>query len=182
MRHLHVTFHLDDGTSCYFNDPRRFGWLQVVSPGDYRQIPTLARMGPEPLSPDFALAPFARRMARARTLKPLLLNQTVVAGLGNIYVDEALHLARLHPERGALTRAESKRLHAAIQEVLRHGVEHRGTTFRDYRDGMGAYGTNQDFLRVFGREQEPCPVCGTPIVKTWLGGRGTHYCPRCQRL
>lgn len=181
MRHLHVVFRLDDGTACFFNDPRRFGWLQVVDPGDYRGIPTLATMGPEPLGPEFELAPFARRLAAARTLKPLLLNQKVVAGLGNIYVDEALHLAGLHPERGSLSRAEARRLHAAIQEVLRHGIEHRGTTFKDYRDGMGRYGSNQAFLRVFDREGEPCPVCGTPIVKTWVGGRGTHFCPVCQR-
>ncbi|HEY9897567.1 MAG TPA: bifunctional DNA-formamidopyrimidine glycosylase/DNA-(apurinic or apyrimidinic site) lyase [Pantanalinema sp.] len=181
MRHLRVSFFLDDGTGLFFNDPRRFGRLQVVPPGAYGTIPTLAAMGPEPLSPEFGLEAFARRTARARTLKPLLLNQKVVAGLGNIYVDEALHLAGLHPERGALSFAEAERLHAAIREVLRHGIEHRGTTFRDYRDGMGRYGTNQDFLRVFAREKAACPVCSTPILKTRVGGRGTYYCPECQR-
>lgn len=181
MRHLHVRFQLDDGTGCFFNDPRRFGWLQVVDPGVYEGIPTLATMGPEPLGEEFAFEAFAERMAGARTLKPLLLNQKVVAGLGNIYADEALHLAGLHPERGRLTRSEARRLHAAIREVLRRGIANRGTTFKDYRDGMGRYGTNQDFLGVFDREGEPCPVCATLIVKTWVGGRGTHLCPACQR-
>jgi formamidopyrimidine-DNA glycosylase len=180
LRHLHVHFLLDDGASLYFNDPRRFGWLHVVPAGDYRTIPTLAAMGPEPLSPQFDLAVFARQLARARTLKPLLLSQKVVAGLGNIYVDEALYLAGLHPQRGALSKAEAERLHAAIREVLRQGIAHRGTTFKDYRDGLGRYGTHQDFLRVFAREGETCLACGTPIVKTRVSGRGTYYCPVCQ--
>jgi len=181
LRHVHVTFELDNGAVFFFNDQRRFGYLMVVARGDYASIPTLAAMGPEPLEPDFAFEPFARAMVRAKTLKPLLLSQRVVAGLGNIYVDEALHRAKLHPERGALTRAEARRLYDAIREVLATGIQNRGTTFKDYRDGMGRYGTNQDFLWAFDQEGKPCRMCGAPIEKTRVGNRGTYLCPHCQR-
>lgn len=181
LRHVHVRFELDSREVCFFNDQRRFGYLMVVEAGDYRDLPTLRAMGPEPLEPEFEFEPFARAMARARTLKPLLLSQRVVAGLGNIYVDEALHRARLHPERGALSRPEARRLHAAIQEVLKVGVENRGTTFKDYRDGMGRYGSNQAFLWAFDQAGKPCRMCGAPIEKTRVGNRGTYLCPHCQR-
>lgn len=180
LRHVHVRFELDNGETFFFNDQRRFGYLMVVAAGDYRAIPTLAAMGPEPLEADFAFEPFAHSMARAKTLKPLLLSQRVVAGLGNIYVDEALHRARLHPESGALTRAEARRLYESIREVLAEGIANRGTTFKDYRDGMGRYGGNQDFLWAFDQEGKPCRMCGTPIEKTRVGNRGTYLCPHCQ--
>lgn len=181
LRHVHVRFELDNGEVCFFNDQRRFGYLMVVPKGDYSAIPTLEAMGPEPLEAEFAFKSFARAMARAKTVKPLLLSQRVVAGLGNIYVDEALHRARLHPERGALTRAEARRLYDAIREVLAAGIRNRGTTFRDYRDGMGRYGTNQDFLWAFDQEGKPCRWCGQLIEKTRVGNRGTYLCPHCQR-
>lgn len=181
LRHVHVRFDLDDGSVFFFNDQRRFGYLMVVEPGDYRSIPTLAAMGPEPLEGDFAFEPFAQAMARAKTLKPLLLSQRVVAGLGNIYVDEALHRAKLHPECGALTRPEARRLYDAIRAVLATGIENRGTTFKDYRDGMGRYGTNQAFLWAFDQEGKPCRMCGGLIAKTRVGNRGTYLCPHCQR-
>lgn len=178
--YLRVRFTLDDGTQLAFADQRRFGKIHVVAPGEYAAMPTLAGMGPEPLSGDFAYAPFAEAM-RARTpVKAFLLSQKPVAGLGNIYVDEALHLARLHPERAALDADEARRLHAAIPEVLAAGVRHRGTTLKDYRDGRGAYGTHQDHLLVFNRAGLPCRTCGKPIVKTRVAQRGTYLCPHCQ--
>lgn len=182
LRHVHVRFLLDNGEVFFLNDPRRFGYLVVVARGDYAAIPTLAAMGPEPLAAGFAFEPFARAMARARKVKPLLLSQRVVAGLGNIYVDEALHRARLHPERGALTRPEARRLYDAIREVLATGIANRGTTFKDYRDGMGRYGTNQGFLWAFDQEGKPCRQCGGLIEKTRVGNRGTYLCPHCQRV
>lgn len=181
LRHVHVLFHLDNEDVFFVNDQRRFGYLVVVAAGDYSEIPTLAFMGPEPFDEDFAFEPFARAMERAKSLKPLLLSQRVVAGLGNIYVDEALHQARLHPERGALSQAESERLYQAIKDVLLVGIKHRGTTFKDYRDGLGRYGSNQAFLAAFDREGKPCPSCGHPIEKTRVGNRGTYLCPNCQR-
>ncbi len=181
LKHLRVTFTLDDGAVFFFADQRRFGKIHVVTPGDYAAMPTLAEMGPEPLGPDFRFEPFAAAMSHVKNVKAALLSQKPVSGLGNIYVDEALHLARLHPERGNLTRAEAKRLYAAIPEVLSTGIRNRGTTFKDYRDGMGNYGTNQDFLSVYDREGEPCRTCQTPILKLRVAQRGTYFCPRCQR-
>ncbi|MEB3188035.1 MAG: bifunctional DNA-formamidopyrimidine glycosylase/DNA-(apurinic or apyrimidinic site) lyase [bacterium] len=180
FRHPCVSWPLDDGSVLWFNDQRRFGWLVVVDRGDHTSIPTLHRMGPEPLGADFDLESFATAVARVRGIKAALLSQRLVAGVGNIYADEALHLARLHPGRGALDRHEAERLHAAIRQVLGHGILHRGTTFKDYRDGMGRYGGNQAFLRVFDRTGEPCPVCQTPIVKIRVAQRGSHLCPTCQ--
>lgn len=180
-KHLRVLFALDDGARFFFADQRRFGKLHVVTPRDYAAMPTLAEMGPEPFDPEFHFEPFADVMSRVSNVKAALLSQKPVSGLGNIYVDEALHLARIHPERGFLKRAEAKRLFQAIPEVLGTGIRNRGTTFKDYRDGMGNYGTNQDFLKVYDREGEPCRVCGTTIRKLRVAQRGTYYCPRCQK-
>lgn len=182
LRHVHVRFWLGNGNVFYFNDQRRFGRLIVVRPGDYAALPTLAAMGPEPLSDDFDLHDFTSKVARVKTIKALLLSQQAVAGIGNIYADEALFLARIHPQQGQLTAIEAKRLHEAIRQVLSHGVENRGTTFKDYRDGNGKYGNNQDFLNVFDRTGAPCPRCKTPIQKLRVAGRGAHLCPNCQIL
>lgn len=181
LKHLRVRFRLDDASLFFFADQRRFGKIHVVEPGDYAAMPTLAEMGPEPFGPDFKFEPFAEALRRVASLKGPLLSQKLVSGLGNIYVDEALHLAKLHPERGHLTRAEAKRLYRAIPEVLSTGIRNRGTTFKDYRDGMGNYGTNQDFLFVYDREGAPCRTCQTPIIKLRVAQRGTYLCPRCQR-
>lgn len=181
LKHLRVIFDLDDASVFFFADQRRFGKIHVVTPGDYAAMPTLAEMGPEPLGPEFRLGPFAEAVGKVSNVKALLLSQKAVSGLGNIYVDEALHLARIYPERGNLTRAEAKRLFEAIPEVLSTGIRNRGTTFKDYRDGMGNYGTNQDFLSVYDREGEPCRVCETPIRKLRVAQRGTYFCPRCQK-
>lgn len=180
LRHLRLRFTLDDGSVFFFADQRRFGKIHVVEPGNYAAMPTLAEMGPEPFDPDFRLEAFADAMSRVKTVKAVLLSQKAVSGLGNIYVDEALHVARLHPGRGRLGRDEAARLYVAIPEVLATGIRNRGTTFKDYRDGMGNYGSNQDFLRVYDREGLPCRTCGTPILKTRVAQRGTYYCPSCQ--
>lgn len=181
LRHLRVVFHLDDGAAWYLNDPRRFGRLAVVITGDYAGHPTLAHMGPEPLGEDFRVGDFVRAMARPRPVKALLLDQQVVAGLGNIYVDEACFRAGVHPARRGLPAATARRLYRVIRELLALAVAHRGTTFRDFRDGQGAHGAYQELLQVYERAGQPCGRCGTPIVKTVLVGRGTHHCPGCQR-
>lgn len=178
LGHLRVNFRLEEGW-LYFNDPRRFGKVFLVPKGEYASMPTLAEMGPEPFE-NFSFEPFFEQVRKVSSIKPALLSQRIVAGLGNIYVDEALFLAGIHPERGKLEREEAERLFRAIPDVLALAIERRGTTLRDYRDGRGQYGTNQDFLRVFDRTGEPCPRCGTAIEKKWVGGRGTHYCPHCQ--
>jgi formamidopyrimidine-DNA glycosylase len=142
-------------------------------------------MGPEPLNDAFS-ADHLKRSLEGRTglIKPLLLGQRLVVGLGNIYVDEALHLARIHPSRRAntLTPGEIKRLHAAIGAVLQAAIEGRGTTFSSYMDVDGKAGAYKERLRVFGRQGTNCPRCGMLIVKTVIGGRGTHICPHCQRI
>jgi formamidopyrimidine-DNA glycosylase len=183
--HVRLLFELDDGSQLRFNDPRKFGRVYVMeATGAERDLPW-AHMGPEPLNGAFT-ASHLRQSLRGRTglIKPLLLGQRLVVGLGNIYVDEALHLARIHPARRAntLTPGEITRLHAAIGRVLNAAVEGRGTTFSSYMDIDGKAGAYKEKLRVFGRQGTPCPRCGMPIVKFVVGGRGTHVCPGCQKI
>lgn len=181
-KHVHLVLRLDDGRQVHFHDPRKFGRVRLL---DAAGLATLdAAHGPEPLDAAFTPAVLGSRLAgRATKLKPLLLDQRVVAGLGNIYVDEALWLSRVHPGRsaGGLARKEVAALHAAIVEVLTKSIARKGSTFRDYRTGYGEVGGNQDFFNVYARGGEPCPRCAAPIVRTVMGQRGTHYCPECQR-
>lgn len=174
---------LDDGRELTFRDPRRFGRLAVVAAGDYSQLPTLAMLGPEPLSDEFDPTKFAADLARTRApIKPYLLSQRPVAGVGNIYADEALWEARIHPLSRRVGTRRAHDLHRAIREVLNAAVEREGTTFRDYRTVTGDSGRNAGFLIAYGRAGTPCPRCETPLKKIMLGGRGTTYCPRCQRV
>lgn len=174
---------LDDGRELVFRDPRRFGRLAVVDAGDYTTFPTLAALGPEPLSDEFDAARFASELARTRSpIKPFLLNQRPVAGVGNIYADEALWRARIHPMSRRVGRKRAADLHRAIREVLADALEREGTTFRDYQMVNGASGRNASFLVAYGQAGKPCPRCRTPLRKIVLGGRGTTYCPRCQRV
>lgn len=170
-----------DGRELRFCDRRRLGRLWLATPAEVAALD--AQLGPEPLAPEFTPDVLARQLARRRgQLKPLLLDQRVVAGLGNIYADEALHAAGLHPTRLAhtLTPAEIARLHAAIRVVLEQGLLHEGTTFSDYRGAVGQPGRNQLLVAVFRKTGQPCARCGTPIARLRLGGRSTHYCAACQ--
>ncbi len=177
-----ATVDLDDGRRLVFRDVRRFGRLAVVPDGDYGALPTLAKLGPEPLSDDFDADRFAAELARtAAPVKPFLLSQRPVAGVGNIYADEALWVARINPRSRSVGRARAHALHAAIREVLAGAIEREGTTFSDYRMVNGESGRNAGFLIAYGRGGMPCPRCGTPLRKVVLGGRGTTYCPACQR-
>jgi formamidopyrimidine-DNA glycosylase len=168
----------------HVQDARRFGRVLVVPLGDYRTLPTLAAMGPEPLEPGFTPAGFARALAASRVaIKTLLLSQRPVSGVGNIYADEALWRARLHPSTPAcdVPPAQVRRLHGAIREVLAAAVELQGTTLHDYRTVNGALGSYLAELAAYGHDGDPCPRCGATIVRLVVGQRGTHVCPTCQR-
>ena len=179
--YVRATFELDDAVMD-FRDVRRFGRLTVVPAGDYAGIATLLGLGPEPLTADFDPARFHADIARTRmSVKPALLTQRPVAGVGNIYADEALWRARINPHARRLSRTRTDRLHAAIREVLVEAIAREGTTFRDYQMVDGEPGRNADFLVAYGQAGQPCPREGTPLRKVVLGGRGTTYCPRCQR-
>lgn len=174
---------LDDGSDIMYRDIRRFGtWLLLEPDEDARYLAT--RLGEEPLKKTFTAAALAARLrGRKAPVKAALLDQRAAAGMGNIYADEALWRAKIHPLRpaGDLSPAEIRRLHRGINDAIRAGIARQGTTLRDYRTPDGGSGSMQDELRVYGRGGEPCPRCGTEIAKTRAGGRGTWYCPNCQR-
>ena len=183
LGHVRAWFGLDDGRYLLFDDPRRFGRVSVVPAGDHSTIPTLAALGPEPLGDDFTVAGFAADLRRTTaTVKAALLGQRIVAGVGNIYADESLWRARIHPLSRRVGRDRAARLHAAVVDVLAGAVEREGTTFRDYQMVNGQSGRNADFLDVYGRAGLPCPRCGTALRHTVVAQRGTTYCPRCQRV
>ena len=172
---------LDDGTSLRFNDLRKFGTWHLVE--DVQDAMPLA--GPDALTEAFSAAWLrARLKGRAAPVKALLLDQRVAAGVGNIYADEALWIARVHPATaaGRLGAVRVNRLHAAVLQTLEESLGDRGSSFSDYRDGLGGEGMHHVRVHVFRREGQPCERCGTTIVKTKVAGRGTHFCPRCQRL
>jgi formamidopyrimidine-DNA glycosylase len=173
---------LDDGRELTFRDPRRFGRMAVVDAGDYSSLPTLRDLGPEPLSDDFDVRAFARFLRRSHApIKPILLSQRAVAGVGNIYADEALWSARINPLSRHIGKPRAVLLHSAIREVLSSAIEREGTTFRDFQMVNGESGRNAGFLIAYGQAGRPCPRCSTPLRKIVLGGRGTTYCPHCQR-
>jgi len=184
VSHERAVLELDDGARLVYRDVRRFGTWLVVEEGDVETY-LAGKNGPEPLGPCFTSDWLAARLAvRRAPLKAVLLDQRVVAGLGNIYADEALWRARLNPLRPAnsLATEEVRRLHRAIRTALRAGLERQGSTLRDYSAPDGSAGTMQDEFRVYGHDGEPCARCRTTISKTRVGGRGTWFCPRCQLL
>jgi formamidopyrimidine-DNA glycosylase len=180
--YVRAVVRLDDGSDIAYRDVRRFGtWtlLDGAAAADYLKL----RLGPEPLDGQFTARWLAESMARRRApVKAVLLDQRVVAGVGNIYADEALWAARIHPARPAssLAAAEAVRLTRAVRAALRKGVARQGATLRDYRTPDGASGSMQDEFSVYGRTGEPCLRCGTTISRIVVAGRGTHVCPVCQ--
>jgi formamidopyrimidine-DNA glycosylase len=179
--YVRATFELSDAV-LDFRDVRRFGRLSVVPEGSYASIATLARLGPEPLGDEFRPADFHRALAATRMgVKPFLLTQRPVAGIGNIYADEALWRARINPRARRVGPARARELWRAIRDVLGEAVEREGTTFRDYVMVNGESGRNATFLLAYGQQGRPCQRCGTTLVRIVLGGRGTTYCPSCQR-
>jgi formamidopyrimidine-DNA glycosylase len=180
--HRRAVVRLEDGSDVAYRDVRRFGTWLLLEPGEAE--PYLgARVGDEPLDTLFTAARLGERLAGRRTsLKAALLDQRTVAGIGNIYADEALWRARLNPVRPAagLDRAELRRLHRAIRDALEHGLARQGSTLRDYRLPDGSAGSMQNEFHVYGRRDEPCDRCGTPISRTQVAGRTTWFCPKCQ--
>ncbi len=160
------------------------GYFNLYEPKDVDTHPLISRLGPDPFSEEFTTEYLSEAFNRQANIKGLLLDQSVVAGLGNIYVDEVLFAAGVHPLRKAntLDAEEIRRIHVATRDILARAIELRGTTFDSYHDAFGETGKFQHQLQVFTRAGEPCPVCGTEIVKTKVAGRGTHVCPVCQPL
>jgi formamidopyrimidine-DNA glycosylase len=180
--HRRAVVKLDDGSDVAYRDVRRFGTWLLLEPGEAEPY-LAARVGDEPLDALFTAARLGERLAGRRTsLKAALLDQRTLAGMGNIYVDEALWRARLNPLRPAaqLDRNELRRLHRGIRAALEHGLARQGSTLRDYRLPDGGGGSMQDEFRVYGRRDEPCDRCGTLIVRTQVAGRTTWFCPTCQ--
>ena len=183
-KHTHLRASLDDGRELRFDDTRRFGRLAYGSRSLLEESRALPPLGMEPLSDEFSPAELDRLLrGTTRTLKAALLDQARVAGMGNIYIDEACFAARVRPTRRChrLTRAERQRLHQAIQHVLRAAIANRGSSVDDYRDVWNAMGRNQEALQVYGRGGLPCFRCGTTLKRTVEAGRTTVYCSSCQR-
>jgi formamidopyrimidine-DNA glycosylase len=183
--HVRAVVRLDDGSDVIYRDVRRFGTWDLLEPGDLEAYFAARRLGGEPLERGFTAKSLGAALSGRRApVKAALLDQRAVAGVGNIYADEALWYARIHPltPAGHLGEAEVAALRDGIRKALRLGIRRQGATLRDYRGADGSRGRMQNEFRVYGREGEPCERCGTPIAKTRAGGRGTWYCPTCQSL
>ena len=175
---------LDDGSRLVYNDPRRFGLMKLCAIGEIEGLAELKGIGPEPFAPEFSAA-YLWKLSRGRkaAIKIFLMDQRVVAGVGNIYASEILFRARVRPARraGRVTRAEFDRIATITAEVLREAIGSRGTTFRSYRDSQGQPGRFASKLRVYDREGQPCLECATPIRSIVIGQRSSFYCPHCQK-
>jgi formamidopyrimidine-DNA glycosylase len=176
-----VTFTFDDGSHLYFNDQRKFGWVRLMPTPEVPNIDFMKKVGPEPLEAAFTAEQFKQRFKRrARTtIKAALLDQSVIAGVGNIYADESLWGAKIHPSRlvQTITDKEFKKLYTEVRFVMNLSIEKGGSTNRNYVNAEGKRGSYMDFARVFRREGLPCPRCGHMILKLKVAGRGTHICP-----
>jgi formamidopyrimidine-DNA glycosylase len=182
-KYTHLVLALDDTRRIFFRDIRKFGRARLLDPAGLAALDR--SLGPEPLDEGFRVNDLHHMLSARRTaIKPLLLNQAVIAGLGNIYVDESLWQSRIHPVRPAnsLNTTEIAALYTAIRDVLWRAIANKGSTLRDYRTGYGQKGANQDYFAVYDRQGKPCPHCGTPVVRIVVAQRGTHLCPVCQIL
>ncbi len=179
-----VTLTFTDETKLFFNDQRKFGWMRLIPTAEIPNTPFMLKVGPEPLANDFTAKDFIQRLARRpkTNIKAVLLDQSVIAGIGNIYADESLWGAKIHPTRlaSSLSEAEMTSLYHEMREVMNLAVEKGGSSNSTYINAEGKKGSYMDFARVFRREGLPCPRCGTTIEKTRVAGRGTHTCPFCQ--
>jgi formamidopyrimidine-DNA glycosylase len=182
LRHLRAIWTLDDGRSLYFDDVRRFGRVAVVAAGEHGSLVTLAALGPEPSDDAFTPEHLRSQInSSKRCIKTQLLDQRVVAGLGNIYVDEALWRAQVHPAARRITRLQSQKLQQSIREVIAAAINNGGTTLRNYRDAEGVAGNNQRYLDCYGRAGQDCIRCATTLQRIVLDARATVFCPNCQK-
>lgn len=184
-KHIHVVFAFTDGTYLCYRDVRKFGRMTLVAKGTAENNRSIMQLGPEPTEPDFSFAAFFQGLQKShKAIKPLLLDQKLITGLGNIYVDEALWEAKIHPVQPAdtISAADAKVLRRAIIDVLARAIKAGGTTIRTYLNALGEAGSFQVQLHVYGQTGKPCIRCGTPIIKIKVAQRGTHLCPHCQKL
>ncbi len=185
-RSTRVTLEFTDGSALFFNDQRKFGWMKLLPTLEVPNIDFMKKVGPEPLEADFTSAAFASRFTRRpnTSIKAALLDQTVVAGVGNIYADESLWGAKIHPKRlvATITPHEFHQLYGELRSVMNLAIEKGGSTDKNYVNAEGKRGSYMDFARVFRREGQACPRCGAIIIKTKVAGRGTHICPSCQTM
>ncbi len=182
-KHFHAFFTFIDGSTLVYQDVRKFGTMELLGKADVDAYFISRKIGPEPTEEDFDLEEFAKKLAKSKKpIKSHLLDQSLVAGLGNIYVDEVLFKAKVHPAQTSnqLSTDQVADLRQATIEVLQLGIEKGGSTIRTYKNALGMDGTMQDYLQVYGKTGQACPRCQTEIVKIQLGGRGTHFCPKCQ--
>lgn len=185
-RSTRVTIAFSDNSHLYFNDQRKFGWMKLLPTLEVPNIDFMKKVGPEPLEAEFTAMQFTQAFARRpkTSIKAALLDQTVVAGVGNIYADESLWGAKIHPKRlvGSITPEEFSVLYTELRAVMNMAIQKGGSTDKNYVNAEGKRGSYLDFARVFHRQGQPCPRCGTTIVKFKAAGRGTHICPHCQLL
>ncbi len=185
VKSTHVIIDFTDDSKLFFNDQRKFGWMRLMPALEIPEIDFFKKVGPEPLDDDFTVDKFIERLARRKNsnIKAVLLDQTVVAGIGNIYADESLWSAKIHPSTlvSDIPKAKLVLLYNAIRDVLNLSIKKGGSTDRNYVDAQGKKGSYLAFANVFRRTGEPCPRCGTPIEKIRVAGRGTHICPHCQK-
>ncbi len=182
-KHTRIAFYLENGSALFFNDMRKFGYIEIANKARVAQA--RSRFGPEPIHPDFDQKSFYLGLQKKnRSIKAVLLDQTFIAGLGNIYVDEALFKAKVHPERKAntITVKEARSIGKASGDVMNKSISVGGTTFQHFKDTDGSKGNYTNYLKVFGKQKTPCPRCKTEIKKMRVAGRGTHFCPSCQKL
>lgn len=184
-KHTHVVFHFESGKELRYLDVRKFGRMSLVTKGEEFQHKSLNKLGPEPVKEDFHFSEMQQFLKRrTKAIKGVLLDQQMVVGVGNIYADEILFTAGIHPARSAntLTEDEEHQLYKAILSILEKAVKNGGTTIRTYQNAFGDSGTFQNHLQMYGKEGTACVVCGGEIEKIKVAGRGTHYCPICQPL
>jgi formamidopyrimidine-DNA glycosylase len=184
-KHTHVVFHLSGRKDLFFEDVRKFGFIKLVRTGELdEKIINKEGYGPEPLAPGFNASRFAACLMRFKNkrIKPTLMDQTCVAGVGNIYADEALWRSRIKPDRraGSLKEREIKELYRGLIHSLKESIRERGTSADSYLDLYGRPGTYVERLKAYGREGEPCPRCRGKLIRVRLAGRSAHFCPRCQ--